>query len=127
YLEVWLVNTVNEDLVASHAIRVKHVWDLVIYVELPVGDCQRQIESTGGEGWRIGGVIDYVHAGETPPYIASGNIHAVIMVELHLTALIAAFFKAIVDIGSRASRWDKKAVWLTIVCRSRVVAVVMHG
>jgi len=44
HFEEWLVNTVNEDLVASYTIRVKHVWDLVIYVELPVGDCQRQVE-----------------------------------------------------------------------------------
>ena len=49
------------------------------------------------------------------------------MVKLHLTALIAAIFKAIVDIGTRASGWDEKAVWLTIVRSSRVVAVVMHS
>ena len=40
--------------------------------------------------------------------LRAGNIHAVIVVKLHLTALIAASFKAIVDIGARSSRWDEK-------------------
>src|SRR5947207_15549192 len=75
---------------------------------------------------RIGRIIDDVHTGETHPYIASRNIHAVVVVKLHLTSLVAASFKAIVNIGARSSRRDEKTVWLAIIHRGRVVAVVMH-
>ena len=50
-----------------------------------------------------------------------------IVVKLHLTSLVTASFKPIVDIGARSSRWDEKIHWLAIVYRGRVVAVVMHS
>src|SRR5207248_5579159 len=49
------------------------------------------------------------------------------MVKLRLTSLVSALLQAIVEIGARASGRDKKAVWLAIVLRRRVVAVVMHS
>src|SRR5207244_11260299 len=49
------------------------------------------------------------------------------MVKLRLTSLVSALLQAIVEIGARASGRDKKAVWLAIVVRRRVVAVVMHS
>src|SRR5207244_2493803 len=42
-------------------------------------------------------------------------------------SLVSALLQAIVEIGARASGRDKKAVWLAIVLRRRVVAVVMHS
>ena len=60
--EIGLVNTVNQELVASYAVRVEHVWDLVVHVELPIGDCQRKIEGAGRQRRRIGRVIDNVQA-----------------------------------------------------------------
>ena len=62
YLEKWLVNAVDKDLVTSYTIRVKHIGSLVVRVELPVGDCQRQVERAGGKRRRVGGVIHDVHS-----------------------------------------------------------------
>src|SRR4029450_645921 len=59
-VEVGLVNAVDQELVASHTQRVKYVRDLVIRVELAVGDRQGYIEGAGGQCRRIVGVIDDV-------------------------------------------------------------------
>jgi hypothetical protein len=127
YLKVWLVNTIDEDLVTSYTIRVKHIGSLVVCVEFSVSDCKREVKGAGGKCRRISRVIYNVHAGETHPDVPTRDIHTVIVVKLHLPALIAASFEAIIDIGARASRWDEKIHWLAIVHRRRVVAVVMHS
>jgi hypothetical protein len=50
-----------------------------------------------------------------------------IMVKLHLTSLVAAFFEAIVNISARSSCRDEKAFWLAIIDSGRVIAVIMHS
>src|SRR6185503_577924 len=83
HVEVWLVNAIDQERVASDAQRVKHVRELVIRVELAIGDRQRQIEGAGGQRRRIGWIINNVHTGQTPPPVTTGNIHAVVVVKMH--------------------------------------------
>src|SRR4029450_6550637 len=40
HVEVWLVNAIDQELVASYAPRIKYVRTVGISVEVPVGDCQ---------------------------------------------------------------------------------------
>jgi hypothetical protein len=61
------------------------------------------------------------------PYIATGNIHPVIMVKLHFTSLVVTLFKPFVGIDPRSARWNKQTIWLAIVNGRRVIAVIMHG
>src|SRR5262249_15971781 len=99
-LEIWLINTVNQELVTSYTVRVKHVRDLVIHIELPVSDGQRQIEGAGAQGLGIGRIIYNVQTGKTQPYVATSNIHTMIVVKLRFTPLIVSFFKPIIGVGA---------------------------
>ena len=122
-----MVNTVNQELVTSYPVRVKHVWDLVIYIELPVSDCQRQVEVPGGESLWIGRIINNVQTGKTHPYVATGNVHAMVVIKLHLTALGVAFFNSVISIGTRSASRDEQSVGLTVTNGRRMIAVVMDG
>src|SRR4029077_3933075 len=60
-LEVCMVNAIDEALIAGHAIRIEHVWDLVINIKLPVSDCQGQVEGARWERCRVSRIIYDVH------------------------------------------------------------------
>src|SRR4029077_8805742 len=83
-LEVWLVNAVNQKLVPSDTVRVKHVRDLVLRIELPVGNYEREIEVARGKRRWIGRIIHDVQSGKTHPDVSTRNIHAMIVVKLRL-------------------------------------------
>src|SRR5437764_11284694 len=91
--EVWLVDAINKEMITEDAVGVKHVRDLIIYVELPISDGQRQVEPSGWERRRISRIIHNVEAGKTHPHVATGNVHAVIVVKMHRPALIHSIFK----------------------------------
>ena len=75
----------------------------------------------------IGWVIHNVQTGKTQPYVATGNVHAVVVKELHFTPLVGSFFEPVIGVGARSSCGDEQSLWLTVVIRSRVIAVIMHG
>ena len=113
-------------MITEDAVGVKHVRDLIIYVELPVSDGQRQVERSGWERRRISRIIHNVEAGKTHPHVATGNVHAVIVVKMHRPALMHPIFETSVCVVPRSSRCDEEIHWLSIVLCRRVIAVIMR-
>ena len=66
------------------------ILELVVRVELAVGDDQRNFVGPGRKRRRIRRIIENEQAGQAHPDIHAGLIHAVLVIPLHRPALVFA-------------------------------------
>ena len=90
---------------------VKGVLQLVLRVEVPVGDHQRQVAVAAGKRkCEVDRVLGYPHAGEAAPDVLTGAVEAVIVVPVHRGALVGAVLGEVVAVLALRARLDQNVV-----------------
>ena len=119
------VGAVDQHQVAGHAVggaaqAGEGIGELVVAVEAPIGDHQRDVALAGGQGQRrVELVVDDPHAGQAPPDVASGVVEPVVVVPLQRGALGMAVLAQVVDVGFSRRRARSAGRCPTFAARGR--------
>ena len=107
---------VHEDVLSLGAVVgrdevVERVLQLVLRVEVPVGDHQRQVAVAARQRQReVDRVLGDPHAGEAAPDVLAGAVEAVVVVPVHRGALVGAVLGEVVAVLALVARLDQKVV-----------------
>ena len=107
--------TVNQHVLPLGAVvgrnqMVEGILQLVLRVEVAVGDHQRQVAFEARQRQRqVDRVLGDPHAGEAAPDVLAGAVEAVVVVPVHLRPLVGAVLGEVVAVLALRARLDQRS------------------